>query len=153
MGSSIGSPYVHSWRWLQSLHLGSNSRWKQDGVPDSIAVVQSWRSDKQLSLVNFTKIVAVYLLRQSTSSSKVMILWVPILNTLLLIQLNNYRWMDSDHGSSDKTLGDEMTDSFLILHLRNEYHLRVAATHLFQSLQITDLHSRLAVQFFGSQSH
>ena len=61
--------------------------------------------------------------------------------------------MDSDHGSSDKTLGDEMTDSFLILHLRNEYHLRVAAAHLFQSLQITDLHSRLAVQFFGSQSH
>lgn len=45
--------------------------------------------------------------------------------------------------SIDHSLGDEMVDALLVLHLGDEDHLRVAAAHLLQGLEVTDLHGCL----------
>lgn len=45
--------------------------------------------------------------------------------------------------SIDHSLGDEMVDALLVLHLGDEDHLRVAAAHLLQGLEIADLHGCL----------
>ena len=46
-----------------------------------------------------------------------------------------------------------MVDSFLVLHLRNEDHFGITLPYLFQSLEVSDLHRRFGVEFFGSQPH
>ena len=45
--------------------------------------------------------------------------------------------------SVDHSLGDEVVDALLVLHLGDEDHLRVAAAHLLQRLEVSDLHGRL----------
>lgn len=46
-----------------------------------------------------------------------------------------------------------MVDTFFVLQLRHENHLRVRTAHLLQCLQIADLHGRFGIKFFGCQSH
>lgn len=46
-----------------------------------------------------------------------------------------------------------MVDPIFIFHLGYKYHLGVAFSHLFQGLEVTDLHGGFAVEFFGCQSH
>ena len=60
---------------------------------------------------------------------------------------------ECDHGSVDEALGDEVVDPVLVLHLRHKYHLRVAPPDLLQSLQVADLHGRLAVELVSRQPH
>lgn len=55
--------------------------------------------------------------------------------------------------SPDEALCDEMVDSVLVLHVGNENHLGVAPAHLFQGLEVSDLHGRLAVQLVSSLAH
>lgn len=46
-----------------------------------------------------------------------------------------------------------MVNPLLVLHIGDEDDLRVAAADLLQSLQVTDLHGCLAVQFLSRQPH
>ena len=55
--------------------------------------------------------------------------------------------------SVDHALGDEMVDALLVLHFRDEDHLRVAAAHLLQCLQVADLHGCLRVQLLRCHPH
>jgi hypothetical protein len=55
--------------------------------------------------------------------------------------------------SINQPLCDQMVYSLLVLHLRNENHLGVAAAHLLQRLEVADLHGCLAIQFLSCLPH
>lgn len=46
-----------------------------------------------------------------------------------------------------------MVDSLLVLHIGDEDDFGVAASNLLQSLQISDLHSSLAIELLSCQPH
>ena len=46
-----------------------------------------------------------------------------------------------------------MVDPVLVLHVRDEHHLRVCPANRLQRLEVSDLHGRLAVQLVGCQPH
>ena len=101
--------------------------------------------------------MALHLLRQPAASPQTLIsyLWRPLhsllLNQPLLIGIVENR--NFEGSSANEALGDEVVDSILVFHVGDKDYLRVGPAHRLQSLQVSDLHGRLAVELVSCQPH
>lgn len=74
--------------------------------------------------------MAGHLLREPAASA------APMITIAMILQRGTMR-------SVDHSLGDEVVDALLVLHLGDEDYLGVAAAHLLECLQVSDLHGCL----------